>query len=200
MQSQVPQTATPSSISSNEYTGKELGLDLSDFNYQSDHFNNFVNSLETFSEEDLGKRWCFETTILYLNLPHLDDSESDVVVKLLEWLKSKDVSRILYLKLPDCNARYDIKEFVYDEILTRFEVVHFDWIRLDVNVHKLAALTIQGRASVESSVESLAALDIYSHGDFSGLVGTEDEDDIGMDMTMLSDWFHDVGYSQLQFP
>jgi hypothetical protein len=191
MQSQVPSTATPGSISANESTGKELGLDLSDFNYQSDHFENFVNGLGTFSEKDLGKRWCFERTILYLNLPHLphlDDSKVDIVVKLLEWLKSKDVSRILYLKLPDCSAQYDIKTFVYDEILTRFNVVHFDWIRLDVNVQKLAALSILGR----SSVKSLTALDSYSHGDFSGLVGAEHEDDIE------SEWFHGVLCSQVQ--
>jgi hypothetical protein len=200
MQSQVPSTATSSSISANKSTGKELGLDLSDFNYQSDHFHNFVNSLETFSEEDLGKRWCFESTILYLNLPHLDNSKVDIVIKLLKWLKSKDVGRILYLKLPDCNAQYDINSFVYDEILTRFEVVHFNWIRLDVDIQKLAALNVQGRASVESSAESLTTLDIYSHGDFSGLVCAEHEDDIGMDMTAVSRWFRDVRCSQDQLP
>ena len=196
MQSQVPSTVTLSPMSANESTGKELGLDLSDFNYQSDHFKNFVNSLDTFSQEDLGKRWCFERTILYLNLPHLDDSKVDVVVKLLEWLKSKDISRILYLKLPDCNAQYDMNTFVYDEILTRFDVVHLDWIRLDVNVQKLAALTIQGR----SSVQSLTALDIYSHGTFSGLVGVEHEDEIGMDMDAVFEWFHGVRCSQVQLP
>jgi hypothetical protein len=196
MQSQVPSTVTPSSISAYKSAGKELGLDLSDFNYQSDHFKNFVNSLDTFSEEDLGKRWCFERTILYLNLPHLDDSKVDVIVKLLEWLKSKDVGRVLYLKLPDCNAQYDINTFVCDEILKRFEVVHFDWIRLDVNVPKLAALTIQRRLSVES----LTALDIYSHGDFSGLVGAEHKDEIREHMDAVFEWFHGVRCSQVQLP
>lgn len=80
--------------------------------------------------------------------------------------------------------------------LTRFEVVHLDWIRLDVSVQKLAALTIRGR----SSVESLTALDIYSHGTFSGLVGAEHEDEIGIDMDAVFKWFRGVRCSQIQLP
>jgi hypothetical protein len=116
--------------------GKEVSLDLSDFNYDPYFFEHFVNDLELFDGQlgARGKSWEFEETILYLILPNLwKDCKDQVLAKFLYWLKEKKVSRILKLKLPDSTCRYT-HQFVYQHILSLFEIHEFDWVRLDVNL------------------------------------------------------------------
>lgn len=116
--------------------GKEVSLDLSDFNYDPYFFEHFVNDLEMFDSQlgARGKSWEFENTLLYLILPNLRrDCKDYVLAKFLLWLKEKRVSRILKLKLPDSTRRYT-HQFVYQHILSLFEIDEFDWARLDVNL------------------------------------------------------------------
>jgi hypothetical protein len=162
-------------------------LDLSDFNYDSHHFEDFINDLEPFSKQDLGERWCFEDTILYLNLPNLPSSLGvDTIAKLFAWLKLKGVRKIINLKLPDCSDQYDIEDFICGKILDQFEVLHLDWVRLDVDLRQLALFCSRG------GIESLTTLHLYSCGNFEGLTsrGLDTNEDINLDNVF--DWIRDV--------
>ena len=168
-------------------------MDLSDFNYQSHHFKEFVTSLDTFDEKDLGKRWCFEETLLYLNLPYFADSQVDVIVRLLEWLTRKGVNNILYLKLPDCTAEYNAKAFVCSEVFKRFRIAHLDWICLDADIQEIACWC----SKRQPPIDSLTALDIYSHKDFNGLIDAKHVQDPDTAREAF-EWFHDVRHSQTE--
>ncbi|KIX01497.1 uncharacterized protein Z518_09223 [Rhinocladiella mackenziei CBS 650.93] len=114
--------------------GKEVSLDLSDFNYGSHYFSNFVSHLEEFKDrlKSYGKKWEFEETLLYLILPNLPKKEDHAgLAKFLYFLKEKNVNRIVKLKLPDSRGLYT-HQFVHQHILSLFEIDEFDWVRLDV--------------------------------------------------------------------
>lgn len=124
---------------------KEVSLDLSDFNYGPQYFQPFVDHLETFHDKLKlqGRTWDFETTLLFLILPNLSkingetqlmqDTHRSCLARFLLWLRNKGVKRVIKLKLPDSSCRYSY-EWVYQNILSFFEVDELDWTRLDVRL------------------------------------------------------------------
>jgi hypothetical protein len=160
---------------------------LSDFNYGSHFFEHFVNDLKIFEDQlkARGKSWEFEDTILYLILPNLrTDREEQCLAEFLYWLRKKEVSRIVKLKLPDSSGRYT-HEFVYQHILSLFKIDEFDWVRLDVNldgfgsqpfwtgwlkkINPFQSKTITGTsvyASTANGTARVRSMHLYSHGPF----------------------------------
>jgi hypothetical protein len=124
--------------------GKELGIDLSDFNYAKLQFEVFVDDLERASREGLGLLQ-FEDTLLYLHLPQLPQhprqphlQPTDLLERFLTWLRGMGVSAIMELRLPDCWSHYDL-DFIVDRVLGRFRVYELDWLRLDADIGELAS-------------------------------------------------------------
>jgi hypothetical protein len=132
---------------------------LSDFNYDTHQFEEFVDNLEYYqgNKNDLQPSWSFENPLLYLNLPSLRATCAiEVVSRLLEFLSANGISTIMNVRLPDSAGRYS-DEFVRDHLLEKFSIHNFDWMRLDVRPQFFASL------SAKSSTSRLERLYLYSH-------------------------------------
>ncbi|RVX65857.1 hypothetical protein B0A52_10270 [Exophiala mesophila] len=140
-------------IQRSSLSDKEVSLDLSDFNYGPQYFQHFLDHLETFHDKLKlhGRTWEFETTLLFLILPNLSrangetqlmqDTHRSCLARFLLWLRNKGVKRIIKLKLPDSSCRYTY-EWVYQNILSFFQVDELDWTRLDVRLDGFAAPSV----------------------------------------------------------
>ena len=132
---------------------------LSDFSYDSNHFEDFVNDLQSFNDKRPGVSCEFEETLLYMDLPNLTPRcDITILSTFLAWLnEKKKVSRIMKLKLPDVFQRYSF-HFVCQNILRRFKVDHLDWMTIDID---FGCKTFVGPRNEEQSLKKLT---FYSHG------------------------------------
>jgi hypothetical protein len=173
----------------------DFALDLSDFNHESHNFEEFVTELHEFHETDLGQKWEFEKTLLYLVLPDLcrlrkADSRK-ILVKFCKWLMDvKDVQKIIELVVPD-NHQYPLdEEFVERELIRKFEVEILDWRKLDIDLRPI----IQS----EGKAQSLRKLKLYSSGNWGSLYQWASADRKVEDDNIDGGLEHAYGLTQLE--
>jgi hypothetical protein len=145
---------------------KYFELDLSDLNYDSHSFHDFVVELENFHYPPLEQKWVFEDTLLYLILPDLSRTEeldiSGTLCRFFTWLQDqKKITSIIELSIPDNHVSPLSEDTVEQHILCNFDIHVLDWRKLDIN---LRFLTESERAK-----NSLRKLHLYSSGNWGVL-------------------------------
>lgn len=116
---------------------------MSDFNYDSHDFQNFVQVLENFPSESAScdKEWLFEDFLAYLVLPDLSKisyaDTRDVLTRFVAWLLGKGVTTIIELSIPDNHLHPLTEVFVVDSFLKMFTVHKLDWRKLDISLRFL---------------------------------------------------------------
>lgn len=133
---------------------------MSDFNYDSHDFQNFVQVLENFPSESANcdKEWVFEDFLAYLVLPDLGRisylDTRDVLTRFVAWLLRKGVTTIIELNIPDNHVHPLAEAFVVDSFLKMFTVHKLDWRKLDISLRFLS--------ENESVRNNLRELQLYS--------------------------------------